>query len=258
MNETLFQPNYNPVLSKQEEHDLAMKLYENHDLDAARQLVLSQMRFVAFIAGKYNGYGLEHEDLVQEGTIGLMKAVKKFNPHKKVRLSTFAVHWVRAEIHEFIFKNWKIVKLATTKAQRKLFFKLSRARSNDRLSLTQKEIMAISDDLHVKPKDVIEMEFRLGFNPILIDADSEFPVEISDLSTNPESNLISVDYQSHLNVKMIEALHQLSDKELDIIQSRFMSEKKQTLAELASKYFVSQEAIRQTEKKALGILRDNM
>jgi RNA polymerase sigma-32 factor len=258
MNQPIIQPNYQPVLSKEEEHDLAMKLYENHDLDAARQLVLSQMRFVSFIAGKYNGYGLEHEDLVQEGTIGLMKAVKKFNPHKKVRLSTFAVHWVRAEIHEFIFKNWKIVKLATTKAQRKLFFKLSKARSQENLSLTEKEIISISEDLHVKPEEVIEMEYRLGFNPILIDADTDIPVEIADTSANPESKLISVDYHSHLNKKMIKALHKLSEKELDIIQSRFMSERKKTLAELAAKYFVSQEAIRQTEKKALGILRDNM
>lgn len=257
MQKDILHSGYTPVLSREEEHVLAVKLYENHDLDAARELVLSQMRFVSFIAGKYNGYGLEHEDLVQEGTIGLMKAVKKFNPYREVRLSTFSVHWIRAEIHEFIFKNWKIVKLATTKAQRKLFFKLAKARSQEHNTLPYDEILAIAEDLSVRPEDVIEMEVRLGFNPVLLDADAEVPPEVPDLSNNPETNLVSVDLQAHQNEKMMHALSKLNPRQLDIIQSRFLLDKKKTLAELANKYGVSQEAIRLNEKKALDILRSS-
>ena len=149
---------YPPILSAEEEHELAVSLFENHDLDAARKLVLSHIRFVAFIAHGYKGYGLEQADLIQEGTIGLMKAVKKFNPYKKVRLASFAVYWIRAEIHEFIFKNWKIVKVATTKAQRKLFFKLKQAKAQIYQSLTEEQANDIAEDLGVKTSDVLEME----------------------------------------------------------------------------------------------------
>ena len=146
---------YPPILTPEEEHDLAIELYENGSLSAAKKLVMSHMRFVAFIAHSYKGYGLEQADLIQEGTIGLMKAVKRFHPHKKVRLSSFAVYWIRAEIHEYIFKNWKIVKVATTKAQRKLFFKLKQAKSNIFQSLTSEQAKVIANDLGVKEKDVI-------------------------------------------------------------------------------------------------------
>ena len=142
---------------KRQEYNLAIELYEDGSLSAAQKLVLAHMRFVAFVAHGYKGYGLEHADLIQEGTIGLMKAVKRFNPHKKVRLSSFAVYWIRAEIHEYIFKNWKIVKVATTKAQRKLFFKLKQAKSNIFQSLTSEQAKVIAEDLGVREKDVIEM-----------------------------------------------------------------------------------------------------
>jgi len=140
---------YPPILSPEEEYNLAIELYEDGSLSAAQKLVLAHMRFVAFVAHGYKGYGLEQADLIQEGTIGLMKAVKRFNPHKKVRLSSFAVYWIRAEIHEYIFKNWKIVKVATTKAQRKLFFKLKQAKSNIFQSLTSEQAKVIAEELNL-------------------------------------------------------------------------------------------------------------
>ena len=152
---------YPPILSPEQEHALAIELFDNGDLTAARKLVLAHMRFVAFIAHSYKGYGLEQADLIQEGMVGLMKAIKRFNPYKKVRLSSFAVYWIRAEIHEYIFKNWKIVKVATTKAQRKLFFKLRQAKSHIFQALTSDQAEQIASDLGVRAKDVIEMESRL-------------------------------------------------------------------------------------------------
>ena len=157
---------YPPILSPEQEYELAIELYENGNLSAAKKLVLAHMRFVAFIAHGYKGYGLEQADLIQEGTIGLMKAVKRFNPHKKVRLSSFAVYWIRAEIHEYIFKNWKIVKVATTKAQRKLFFKLRQAKSHIYQSLTSDQAEEIATNLGVRKKDVIEMESRLQLSDV--------------------------------------------------------------------------------------------
>ena len=164
---------YPPILTPEQEYDLAIELYENGSLSAAKKLVLAHMRFVAFIAHGYKGYGLENADLIQEGTIGLMKAVKRFNPHKKVRLSSFAVYWIRAEIHEYIFKNWKIVKVATTKAQRKLFFKLRKAKSNIFQSLTNDQAQVIANDLGVRAKDVIEMESRLELSDVAFEANDD-------------------------------------------------------------------------------------
>jgi len=158
---------YPPILTPEQEYELAIELYENGSLSAAQRLVLAHMRFVAFIAHSYKGYGLENADLIQEGTIGLMKAVKRFNPHKKVRLSSFAVYWIRAEIHE------KIVKVATTKAQRKLFFKLRKAKANIFQSLTSEQAKIIAEDLGVKEKDVIEMESRLQLNDVAFEVNDD-------------------------------------------------------------------------------------
>ena len=173
---------YPPILSPEQEYELAIELYENGNLSAAKKLVLAHMRFVAFIAHGYKGYGLEHADLIQEGTIGLMKAVKRFNPHKKVRLSSFAVYWIRAEIHEYIFKNWKIVKVATTKAQRKLFFKLRQAKSHIYQSLTSDQAEEIATDLGVRKKDVIEMESRLQLSDVAFEVNDDFNSALNDLN----------------------------------------------------------------------------
>ncbi len=203
---------YPPILTAEEEYELTIQLYENHDLSAARKLVLSHMRFVAFIAHGYRGYGLEQADLIQEGTIGLMKAVKRFNPHKKVRLASFAVYWIRAEIHEFVFKNWKIVKVATTKAQRKLFFKLKKAKSHIYNSLNEAQADEIANDLGVRRKDVLEMESRLQFNDVPFeisdDEDSHAPEHyLTDNNTQtPEQLLLSDDTHKNQQQQLYQAL----------------------------------------------------
>jgi RNA polymerase sigma-32 factor len=248
---------YPPILTPEEEHNLAVKLYENHDLSAARELVLSHMRFVAFIAHGYKGYGLEQEDLIQEGTIGLMKAVKRFNPNKNVRLASFAVYWIRAEIHEFIFKNWKIVKVATTKAQRKLFFKLKKAKSHIYNSLNSDQADQIADDLGVRRKDVLEMESRLQFNDVTFensnDEDSNAPEQYltNENVQTPEQLLLTDDSNKNQQQQLYKALSSLDDRSLDILQSRYLQEEKTTLHTLADKYNVSAERIRQLEIKAM-------
>ena len=248
---------YPPILTPEEEHNLAVKLYENHDLSAARELVLSHMRFVAFIAHGYKGYGLEQEDLIQEGTIGLMKAVKRFNPNKNVRLASFAVYWIRAEIHEFIFKNWKIVKVATTKAQRKLFFKLKKAKSHIYNSLNSDQADQIADDLGVRRKDVLEMESRLQFNDVTFensnDEDSNAPEQYltNESVQTPEQLLLTDDSNKNQQQQLYKALSSLDDRSLDILQSRYLQEEKTTLHTLADKYNVSAERIRQLEIKAM-------
>jgi len=248
---------YPPILTPEEEHNLAVKLYENHDLSAARELVLSHMRFVAFIAHGYKGYGLEQEDLIQEGTIGLMKAVKRFNPNKNVRLASFAVYWIRAEIHEFIFKNWKIVKVATTKAQRKLFFKLKKAKSHIYNSLNSDQADQIADDLGVRRKDVLEMESRLQFNDVTFensnDEDSNAPEQYltNENVQTPEQLLLTDDSNKDQQQQLYKALSSLDARSLDILQSRYMQEEKTTLHTLADKYNVSAERIRQLEIKAM-------
>jgi RNA polymerase sigma-32 factor len=254
---------YPPILTPEEEYDLAVELYENGSLSAAKKLVMSHMRFVAFIAHGYKGYGLEQADLIQEGTIGLMKAVKRFNPHKKVRLSSFAVYWIRAEIHEYIFKNWKIVKVATTKAQRKLFFKLKQAKSNIFQSLTNEQAKVIADDLGVKEKDVIEMESRLQLNDVAFevndDEDAYTPEHyVADPGKNPEQLVLSDKNQEDQHKRLYQALSSLDQRSIEILQSRYLKEEKETLHTLADKYGVSAERVRQLENKAIKKLKERL
>ena len=254
---------YPPILTPEEEYDLAIELYENGSLSAAKKLVMSHMRFVAFIAHGYKGYGLEQADLIQEGTIGLMKAVKRFNPHKKVRLSSFAVYWIRAEIHEYIFKNWKIVKVATTKAQRKLFFKLKKAKSNIFQSLTNEQAKVIADDLGVKEKDVIEMESRLKLNDVAFevndDEDAYTPEHyVADPGKNPEQLVLSDKSQEDQHKRLYQALSSLDQRSIEILQSRYLKEEKETLHTLADKYGVSAERVRQLENKAIKKLKERL
>ena len=254
---------YPPILSPEQEYELAIELYENGNLSAAKKLVLAHMRFVAFIAHGYRGYGLEQADLIQEGTIGLMKAVKRFNPYKKVRLSSFAVYWIRAEIHEYIFKNWKIVKVATTKAQRKLFFKLRQAKSHIYQSLTSDQAEEIATNLGVRKKDVIEMESRLQLSDVAFevndDEDTYTPEQyLSDPGDTPEQLLLNDNSQRDQNNKLYQALTTLDERSIDILRSRYLKEKKSTLHTLADKYGVSAERVRQLEYKAIKKLKERL
>ena len=254
---------YPPILSPEQEYELAIELYENGNLSAAKKLVLAHMRFVAFIAHGYKGYGLEQADLIQEGTIGLMKAVKRFNPHKKVRLSSFAVYWIRAEIHEYIFKNWKIVKVATTKAQRKLFFKLRQAKAHIYQSLTSDQAEEIATNLGVRKKDVIEMESRLQLSDVAFevndDEDTYTPEQyLSDPGDTPEQLLLNDNSQRDQNNKLYQALSTLDERSIDILRSRYLKEKKSTLHTLADKYGVSAERVRQLEYKAIKKLKERL
>ena len=254
---------YPPILSPEQEYELAIELYENGNLSAAKKLVLAHMRFVAFIAHGYKGYGLEQADLIQEGTIGLMKAVKRFNPYKKVRLSSFAVYWIRAEIHEYIFKNWKIVKVATTKAQRKLFFKLRQAKSHIYQSLTSDQAEEIATNLGVRKKDVIEMESRLQLSDVAFevndDEDTYTPEQyLSDPGDTPEQLLLNDNSQRDQNNKLYQALSTLDERSVDILRSRYLKEKKSTLHTLADKYGVSAERVRQLEYKAIKKLKERL
>ena len=254
---------YPPILSPEQEYELAVELYENGNLSAAKKLVLAHMRFVAFIAHGYKGYGLEQADLIQEGTIGLMKAVKRFNPHKKVRLSSFAVYWIRAEIHEYIFKNWKIVKVATTKAQRKLFFKLRQAKAHIYQSLTSDQAEEIATNLGVRKKDVIEMESRLQLSDVAFevndDEDTYTPEQyLSDPGETPEQLLLNDNSQQDQHNKLYQALSSLDERSIDILQSRYLKEEKLTLHTLADKYGVSAERVRQLENKAIKKLKERL
>ena len=254
---------YPPILSPEQEYELAVELYENGNLSAAKKLVLAHMRFVAFIAHGYKGYGLEQADLIQEGTIGLMKAVKRFNPHKKVRLSSFAVYWIRAEIHEYIFKNWKIVKVATTKAQRKLFFKLRQAKSHIYQSLTSDQAEEIATNLGVRKKVVIELESRLQLSDVAFevndDEDTYTPEQyLSDPGETPEQLLLNNNSQQDQHNKLYQALSSLDERSIDILQSRYLKEEKSTLHTLADKYGVSAERVRQLENKAIKKLKERL
>jgi len=254
---------YPPILSPEQEYELAIELYENGNLSAAKKLVLAHMRFVAFIAHGYKGYGLEQADLIQEGTIGLMKAVKRFNPHRKVRLSSFAVYWIRAEIHEYIFKNWKIVKVATTKAQRKLFFKLRQAKAHIYQSLNNDQAEEIATNLGVRKKDVIEMESRLQLSDLAFevndDEDTYTPEQyLSDPGETPEQLLLNNNSQQDQHNKLYQALSSLDERSIDILQSRYLKEEKLTLHTLADKYDVSAERVRQLENKAIKKLKERL
>ncbi|PCJ92549.1 MAG: RNA polymerase sigma factor RpoH [Porticoccaceae bacterium] len=251
------------VLSVEEERGLAEDLYYREDLDAARRLVLSHLRFVVYIARSYNGYGLPLGDLIQEGNVGLMKAVKRFNPEKGVRLVSFAVHWVKAEIHEYVLRNWRIVKVATTKAQRKLFFNLRG--SKKRLAwLTNDEAKAIAEDLGVEVGQVREMEKRLSardaaFDPLTDDDDENAyqapALYLEDKSADPALQVEQADTEQDNHTRMTEALNELDERSRDIIHSRWLGEDKATLHDLADKYSVSAERIRQLEKNAMKKVR---
>jgi len=255
-----------PMLSEQEEKDLARRFQQENDLEAARQLVLSHLRFVVRVARGYSGYGLAQADLIQEGNVGLMKAVKRFDPEMGVRLVSFAVHWIRAEIHEFILRNWRIVKVATTKAQRKLFFNLRS--SKKRLGwLNQDEVDAVATDLGVTSKDVMEMEKRMSAVDAAYDAGSSADVDeawtapanyLEDLRPGPETELEDLQIESLTRQSLLSALDALDDRARDIITHRWLSERKLTLSELAEKYQVSAERIRQLEKAAFTKLKHNL
>ena len=255
-----------PVLSVEREHELAERFRDRQDLDAARELVLSHLRFVVHIARGYSGYGLPLADLIQEGNIGLMKAVKRFDPEVGVRLVSFAVHWIRAEIHEFILRNWRIVKVATTKAQRKLFFNLRGAKK--RLGwLSRDEVEAVAGDLGVKPEAVLEMESRLSgqdvaFDPAPEGDDDEPPRSPSAYleagSADPAMAVESGDWDEHQHEALTEAMEALDRRSRDILERRWLREPKATLQELADEYSVSAERIRQLEQNALRKLRGQM
>ncbi len=251
-----------PVLTLEEEQALARRLREEDDLDAARLMVMSHLRFVVHVARGYSGYGLALGDLIQEGNIGLMKAVKRFDPDQGVRLVSFAVHWIRAEIHEFILKNWRIVKVATTKAQRKLFFNLRRQKK--RLGwLSQDEVNRVAHDLGVKPEVVTEMESRLagqdvGFDLNDDDDESSYVAPaayLEALTVSPAEAIEAEDWEQHHHDMLFKGLDALDDRARDIIQSRWLLEPKATLQELADKYEVSAERIRQLEASALKKLQ---
>lgn len=256
-----------PILSPAEEQALAHRYRDEGDVDAAGQLVLSHLRFVVHVARGYRGYGLPLGDLIQEGNVGLMKAVKRFDPEVGVRLISFAVHWIRAEIHEFILRNWRIVKVATTKAQRKLFFNLRQ--SKQRLGwLNQKEIQAVAEDLGVPAREVVEMESRLAGQDVGFDLPSDndddestfAPVAYLEAPTESDPAVVIEKTNTAADGKrrLRESLTQLDERSRDIVHRRWLSESKTTLHELADEYGVSAERIRQIEAGALKKLRGAM
>ncbi|PCM42885.1 RNA polymerase sigma factor RpoH [Marinobacter sp. ANT_B65] len=255
-----------PVLTVDEERELAERLHYDEDVDAARQLVLSHLRFVIHIARSYSGYGLAQADLIQEGNVGLMKAVKRFNPEYGVRLVSFAVHWIKAEIHEFILRNWRIVKVATTKSQRKLFFNL-RSQKKKLAWLSHSELHAVAEDLGVEPRVVREMEGRLSSHdtafdgPMDDDDDSAYKAPahyLEDHRSDPAVQLENSDWTEDSNGRLMQALETLDERSQDILRERWLSEGKATLHQLADKYGVSAERIRQLEKNAMKKIRLQM
>jgi RNA polymerase sigma-32 factor len=252
-----------PVLSLEQEQSLARRYGADNDLDAARQLVMSHLRFVVHVARGYNGYGLQLADLIQEGNIGLMKAVKRFNPDMGVRLVSFAVHWIRAEMHEFILRNWRIVKIATTKAQRKLFFNLRK--SKKRLGwMNSQEVAAVAKDLGVPVSDVLEMESRLSGHDMAFDAPADADDDakpapgayLVDNATDPYHTLENENQEESDLDALKQGLAKLDARSRDIIQRRWLKdENKATLQELADEYGVSAERIRQVEVNAMKKMR---
>lgn len=254
-----------PVLSKEDEQALARRLRDNEDLDAARDLVMAHLRFVIHIAKGYTGYGLPLNDLIQEGNVGLMKAVKRFDPDYDVRLVSFAVHWIRAEIHEFVLKNWRIVKVATTKAQRKLFFNLRRKKKT--LSwLTDAETKAVAKDLGVHPTEVTEMEKRLHSRDAIFDptpdADDDHNFTPAAYLPSPDADpailVETADWNDDASTRMTAALDVLDERSRRILEERWLTENKMTLHELAAEYGVSAERVRQLEVNAIKKLRTAM
>lgn len=252
-----------PVLNAEDERKLAIEYREHGDLDAARQLVLSQLRYVIRVARAFAGYGLPQADLIQEGNIGLMKAVKHYDPAHNVRLVSFAVHWIRAEIYDYILRNWRIVKVATTKAQRKLFFNLRQSRA--RIGwMSENEIDSLAADLDVPTSAVKEMESRMASPDVPFDVHEDADEEefraapvgyLQDMRYNPEALLTHADTETSQQDRLTTALVSLDDRSQDIIRRRWLANKKPTLHELAEEYGVSAERIRQIEKKALDTMK---
>ena len=248
-----------PMLTADAEKSLAERLFNEGDLTAARELVMSHLRFVVHIAKSYSGYGLAQADLIQEGNIGLMKAVKRFDPNVGVRLVSFAVHWIKAEIHEFVLKNWRIVKVATTKAQRKLFFNLRK--SKKRLGwFTHNEVQKVAQELGVSEKEVLQMEARMGSQDTAFDLSSDdgddntnfSPAQyLQDKSEDVESKVINADFNSNASARLYSAIKTLDERSQHIIETRWLSDNKMTLQDLAAKYDVSAERVRQIEKNAM-------
>ena len=247
------------VLTSEEEKKLAEDLYYRNDLDAARKLVLAHLRFVIYVAKTYSGYGLPEADLIQEGNVGLMKAIRKFNPEMGVRLVSFAVHWIKAEIHEYVLKNWKIVKIATTKPQRKLFFNL-RSKKKGLGWLTEEEVESMAKDLGVKPSEVREMEKRLSgndlpFDPLADSDDDEASYSPSQYLEDEDANPADIFAKESLDEtntsQLYEAINKLDDRSRGILQDRWLADEKLTLHELAEKYGISAERVRQIEKNAM-------
>ena len=260
LNYYLAQLRETPLLSKEQEEELFKRLQNSDDMDAARKLVMSHLRFVVHIAKTYKGYGLPLLDIIQEGNVGLMKAVKKFDPSKKVRLLSFAIYWIRAEIHEFVLKNWRIVKVATTKAQRKLFFKL-RSKKTSSGWLSEQETNDIASELKVDSKTVKLMESRLSGSDVAFDPvedDENAPASYLTQDTNPLSILEHQDTDDDNAMKLNLALEKLDERSKDIILQRFLSDNKPTLDDLSKKYNVSKERIRQIEEKSLATLKETI
>jgi RNA polymerase sigma-32 factor len=250
-----------PILSAEEERSLARRFRDGDDLDAARQLVLSHLRLVVALARGYLGYGLPHADLIQEGNIGLMKAVKRFDPERGVRLVSFAIHWIKAEMHEYILRNWRLVKVATTKAQRKLFFNL-RSMKNGLAPLSPSEVQRVAGELNVKPAEVREMETRLagkeiGFEPEQDDEEGFAPVHYLADSESEPGRVLEAEESARLRGEGLDkALAGLDPRSRRIIQARWLREKDAaTLHDLAAEFKVSAERIRQIEAKALEKMR---
>lgn len=249
-----------PILTAEQEKELAERYFYDQDLDAAKMLVMSHLRFVVHIARSYAGYGLPQGDLIQEGNLGLMKAVKRFDPNMGVRLVSFAVHWIKAEIHEYVIRNWRIVKIATTKAQRKLFFNLRSLKKSSK-KLTLDEAQSIANDLNVTPEQVLEMEGRLTAYDAAFEAqgddDDEGSIHVApalyleDNRYDPARLAEEEDYEEQSTSALHDAMDQLDDRSRNILQRRWLDDEKSTLHELAAEYNVSAERIRQLEKNAM-------
>ncbi|MCH7335255.1 RNA polymerase sigma factor RpoH [Acinetobacter sp. NIPH 2699] len=255
-----------PILTAEQEKELADRYYYDQDLDAAKLLVMSHLRFVVHIARSYAGYGLPQGDLIQEGNLGLMKAVKRFDPNMGVRLVSFAVHWIKAEIHEYVIRNWRIVKIATTKAQRKLFFNLRSLKKSSK-KLTLEEAKAIARDLNVTAEQVIEMEGRLTAYDAAFEAqgddDDDTPhtapaLYLEDSRYDPARLVEEEDYEQQSTAALHDAMDQLDDRSRNILQRRWLDDDKSTLHELAAEYNVSAERIRQLEKNAMEKIKTAM
>ena len=251
-----------PMLSAEEEKELAERLYYKEDLDAAKQLILSHLRFVIHVARGYSGYGLPQADLIQEGNIGLMKAVKRFNPEVGVRLVSFAVHWIKAEIHEYVLRNWRIVKVATTKAQRKLFFNLRKAKQHLGW-FNENEVDLVAKELGVSKEDVIEMESRMtgadvGFDLPNDDSEEETfapSMYLEDKSSNFAAELEDENFETQAVDQLSAAMENLDARSQEIIKARWLDDNKATLHDLAAKYNISAERVRQLETNALKKLK---